>query len=89
MRGLIHGNTGRPSHHHLSEVLRQRVLQLSREVYREFNDTHFMEKLGEEAGIVLSRETVRQIRRGARVEPKRRHRGKRHRKRSERMAPEG
>jgi transposase len=89
MRGLIHGNTGRPSHHRLSEVLRQRVIRLSREVYPDFNDTHFTEKLGEEEGIVLSRETVRQIRRGARIGPKRRRRAKRHRKRRERMAQEG
>jgi transposase len=89
MRGLIHGNTGRPSHRRLSEVLRERVLQLSKELYAEFNDTHFTEKLGEEEGIVLSRETVRRIRRGARIEPKRRRRAKRHRKRRERMAQEG
>jgi len=89
MRGLIHGNTGRPSHHRLSEVLRQKVLQLSRKVYHDFNDTHFTEKLGEEEGVVLSRETVRKIRREARIEPKRRRRGKKHRKRRERMAQEG
>jgi hypothetical protein len=28
IRGLIHDNMGRPSHHRLSEVLRQKVLQL-------------------------------------------------------------
>jgi len=89
MRGLIHGNTGRPSHHRLNEVLRQKVLQLSRGVYPDFNDTHFAEKLKEEEGVVLSREAVRKIRREARIEPKRRRRGKRHRKRRERMAQEG
>jgi transposase len=89
MRVLIHGSTGRPSHHRLSEVLRQRVIQLSREVYHDFNDTHFTEKLGEEEGVVLSRETVRKIRREAKIEPKRRRRGKKHRKRRERMAQEG
>jgi len=89
IRGLIHGNTGRPSHHRLSEVLRQKVLQLSKEVYHDFNDTHFTEKLGEEEGVILSRETVRKIRREARMEPKRRRRGKKHRKRRERMAQEG
>jgi transposase len=89
MRGLIHGNTGRPSHHRLSEVLRQRVVRLSKEVYPDFNDTHFTEKLGEEEGVVLSREMVRRIRRGARMGPKRRRRAKRHRKRRERMAQEG
>ena len=52
MRGLIHGNTGRPSHHRLSGVLRQKVLQLSRKVYHDFNDTHFTEKLGEHEGEV-------------------------------------
>ena len=77
MRGLIHGNTGRPSHHRLSEVLRQKVLQLSRKVYPEFNDTHFAEKLGEEEGVVLRRETVRKIRREAGIGPKRRRRGNR------------
>jgi hypothetical protein len=39
--------------------------------------------------MVLSRETVRGIRRGARIGPKRRRRAKRHRKRRERMAQEG
>jgi hypothetical protein len=64
-------------------------LQLSKGLYADFNDTHFTEKLREEEGIVLSRETVRKIRRGARIEPKRRRRGERHRKRRERMAQEG
>ena len=76
MRGLIHCNTGRPSHHRLSEVLRQRVLRLSRELYPGFNDTHLTEKLREGKGIVLSRETVRRIRREVRIEPKRRRRAK-------------
>ena len=89
MRGLIHGNTGRPSHHRLNEVLRQKVLQLSKQLYPDFNDTHFTEKLREEEGMVLSREMVRRIRREAGVEPKRRRRVKKHRKRRERMAQEG
>ena len=89
IRGLIHGNTGRPSHHRFSEVLRQRVLRLSREVYPDFNDTHFTEKLEEEEGIALSRETVRQIRRGGRIEPKRRRRAKKHWRRREWMSQEG
>ena len=63
MKGLVHGNKGGPSHHRIDELLRQKVLQLSNEVYLEFNDTHFTEKLREREGIVLSRETVRQWRR--------------------------
>jgi transposase len=89
MRGLIHGNTGRPSLRRLSEMLRQKVLQLSREIYPDFNDTHFTEKLREQEGMIFSREMVRRIRREAGVEPKRRRRAKKHRKRRERMAQEG
>jgi transposase len=89
MKGLIHGNTGRPSHHRLSEVLRQKVLQLSKELYPDFNEAHFTEKLREEEGIVLSREVVGGIRRKAGIGPKRRRRGKKHRKRRDRMAQEG
>jgi transposase len=63
IKGLVHGNCGRPSKHRLSESLWKRVLGLSREIYKEFNDTHFTEKLAEREGINLSRETVRRTRR--------------------------
>ena len=89
VRGLLHGNVGRPPPNRIPEALRQMVLELSREVYREFNDTHFAEKLAEQEGMVLSRETVRRIRREAGIGPKRRRRAPRHRKRRERMAQEG
>ena len=84
--GLIHGNVGRPPSNRISESLRKRVVQLSREVYRDFNDTHFTEKLFEHEEIVLSRETVRRLRRGVGIEPKRRRRAPGHRQRRERMA---
>jgi hypothetical protein len=58
-------------------------------VYGEFNDQHFTEKLAEEEGIEVSRETVRKIRRAAGMGPKRKRRGKKHRKRRERKAQEG
>ncbi len=89
IKGVIHGNRGRPSPHRISEVLRQKLLQVSKEIYYAFNDTHFTEKLREREGIVLSRETVRQLRRGAGILAKRRRRAPRHRKRRERMAQEG
>jgi transposase len=88
-KGLIHGNVGRPPPNQISEALRQRVLELSRENYKEFNDTHFAEKLAEQEGIRLSRETVRRLRRRAGIEPKRRRRAPQHRKRRERMAQQG
>jgi transposase len=79
IKGLVHGNRGRPSNHRLKESLRERVLKLSEEVYWDFNDTHFTEKLRECEGIDLNRETVRKLRREAGMAPKRRRRGPKHR----------
>ncbi len=89
IKGLVHGNRGRPSNNRLKESLREKVLKLSREVYWDFNDIHFTEKLRECEGIDLNRETVRTLRREAGIEPKRRRRAPRHRKRRERKAQEG
>ncbi len=88
-KGVIHGNTGRVPKNKITEMMRQKVLSLSRDRYWDFNDTHFTEKLREEEKISLSRETIRKIRRTAAVVPKRRRRGKKHRKRRERRAQEG
>src|SRR4030065_134204 len=65
IKGLIHGNRGRPSNNRFKEPLRKKVLKLSREVYWDFNDTHFREKLRECEGLDLNRETVRKLRREA------------------------
>jgi len=64
MKALFHGNRGRPSERRLPGKLCQRVLELARGLYGEFNDTHLTEVLSEREGIVLSRETVRRLRRG-------------------------
>src|SRR3972149_1406404 len=77
IRGLVHGNRGRPSNNRLKESLREKVLKLSREVYWDFNDTHFTEKLRECEGIDLNRETVRTLRRGGGGEQPRRRRAPR------------
>jgi transposase len=89
IKGLVHGNRGRPSNHRIEKSLREKVLKLSKEVYWDFNDTHFTEKLRECEGIELNRETVRKLRRQAGMAPKRRRRSPKHRKRRERMAQEG
>ena len=89
IQGVIHGNTGKPSNYRTPEEVQGKVLQLSRQRYGEFNDTHFTEKLREEEGLELSRETVRKMRREAGILPKRKRRAARHRKRRERKAQEG
>src|SRR5512135_2049117 len=53
MKGLIHGNMGRPSNHRIDERLRDKVLELSKGVYWDFNDTHFVEQLKEREGMRL------------------------------------
>jgi transposase len=88
-RGLIHGNTGRRPANAIALELRQKIVQLSRTEYGLFNDTHFTEKLSASEGIHLNRETVRKIRRGAGIFPKRRRRPPRHRSRRARRPQEG
>ena len=89
VRGVIHGNMGKPSNHRVEERIRAEVLQLSKKKYSKFNDTHFTEKLWEEEAMRVSREVVRTIRRGAGIMPKRKRRAKKHRQRRERKAQEG
>jgi len=89
VKGVIHGNTGKPSNYRIPDEVQKKVLQLSRQRYGEFNDTHFTEKLREEEGLELSREAVRKMRREAGIVPKRKRRATRHRKRRERKAQEG
>ena len=75
---LAHGNRGRSPWQTLSPEVRGRVLELSRGTYAKFNDTHFTEMLLEREGIRLGRETVRRLRRGAGIPPKRHRRSKQH-----------
>jgi transposase len=89
VKGLIHGNIGKPSHNKTPDSLKNRILYLSQKVYGNFNDSHFQEKLAEGEGIHVSRETVRRIRREAGILPKRKRRPPKHRKRRERKVQEG
>lgn len=89
LRGLSHGNAGRPPANKADQGLRERVLALSQERYRDFNDTHFCQELAGCEGIVLGRETVRRWRREAGLRPKRRRRAPKHRRRRPREVAEG
>src|SRR3974390_2379290 len=89
MKAFVHGNRGRPLNHRLEKSFREKVIKLSKEVYWDFNDTHFTEKLREREGIEIGRETVRRIRRAEGIAPKRKRRAQKHRKRRERKAQEG
>lgn len=89
IRGLVHGNRGRTPSNKTSAELREKVLELSEQRYSKLNDRHFTEMLFERECIELGRETVRLMRRGAGVKPKRKRRSKKHHARRQRKAAEG
>lgn len=60
-----HGNCGQSKPWALDPVLRRRVVELARGKYAGFNDSHLQQKLVENEGITVSRESVRRILRQA------------------------
>lgn len=88
IKNLIHSNRGKPAVNRIPESDREKVLDLSRDIYKDFNDTHFTEEL-KKLGMDISRESVRSIRRSAGLSPKRKRRPSRHHKRRSRKTSEG
>jgi transposase len=81
-----HGNRGKPRPWALDRNLGQQVLELARGKYAGFNDTHLQQKLVEEEGFTLSRESVRRIlRKAKRLSPQKR-RPRQYRARRQRRA---
>ena len=87
--GLAHGNRGRPSPRRTPEEVRGYILKLAREVYHDYNDTHFAEKLAEQHNLSVSRSTVRRLRRSIGQGSPRKRRAPRHRSRRERYVQSG
>ena len=87
---VLHGNRGRAPTHTLAPATRERIVALRRTTYRDFNDTHFTEKL---ALLVpplgVSVRTVRRILRAAGIGAVGRRRPRQHRRRRERKAQRG
>jgi transposase len=88
-RAFMHGNRGRPSPHRLGEELRARVIELGAGRYAACNDSHLQELLCRNEGLLLSRASVRRLRRQAGQKPKQRRRPPRHRSRRDRRPQEG
>ncbi|KPL77800.1 hypothetical protein AC812_02600 [Bellilinea caldifistulae] len=87
---LEHGNRGRSPANRISEVMRQEILRLAKETYRDYNDCHFTEELAEQAEpIVVSRSTLRRIRRAAGQGSPRKRRAPEYRSRRERYPQAG
>jgi transposase len=68
---LLHRGRGRPSSRRLPASLRDEVRHLMTTRYAGFNDQHLTEKLREEHGVRISRESVRRLRRQLGVPPQR------------------
>ena len=87
--GVAHGNRGRQPVHSIDEERRAHVEMLARTTYRNCNDSHLCELLAEREGVVLSRSSVRRIRRDAGLaSPRTRHQPA-HRVRRERRTTAG
>jgi transposase len=87
--GIVHGNRGRRSPRRLDDELRDRVVDLARDRFAGANDCHLAELLAEEAGIVISRQSLQRILRAAGLASPRRRRPPRHRSRRDRMPQAG
>jgi transposase len=89
VEALVHRLRGRPSPRALSPATRERIVELKTEVYSDFNDVHFTEKLNEVEGIVVGRETVRALLRARGIPPKHSRRSPVHRSRRPPWPAEG
>jgi transposase len=78
---LAHGNRGRPSPRRIPEEVSERIIELARTTYADYNDTHFTEKLAEKHDIRVCRSTVRRLRRSIGQGSPRKRRAPRHRSR--------
>lgn len=86
---LLHRSRGRPSGRALDPATRERVVALMKSTYAGLNDCHLTEKLREQEGLSISRDTVRRIRRALALPAKRPRRPRQHRARRLREAREG
>jgi transposase len=86
---LRHQGRGQPSHRRLPVALAGQVQALLRDRYAGFNDTHFTEKLREEQGLTISRESVRRLRRALGLPARHRRRPAKHRSRRPREEAAG
>jgi len=87
---MAHGNRGRAPANRIAEAVRQEILRLAQESYQDYNDCHFTEELAEQPEpIVVSRSTLRRIRRAAGQGSPRKRRASQYRSRRERYPQAG
>ena len=84
-----HGNQGRSPINLLSASVRDQVVELARGKYAGFNDHHLQEKLVEQEGLTISRQSVRRILRSAKIASPQKRRPRKYRSRRQRRSQQG
>lgn len=87
--GLAHGNRGKASPRRTEAHIREQVVELVTEKYRDYNNQHVQEILAERHEIGLSVSTIRRMRLAAGIGSPRQRRAPRHRRKRERYPMEG
>lgn len=86
--GVRHGNSGNPPHNKLPDYRRQKIFELAKTTYANYNFSHMADALAEDEGILVSDETLRRLLRPLGHGGKLR-RIKVHRRRRQRRSKEG
>jgi transposase len=87
--GMAHGNRGKTPNNRIESAVRDKILELAENQYRDYNDCHFTEELAEKYGLHVSRSSVRRIRHQANLKSPRKRRAPRYRSRRERKEQAG
>lgn len=84
IEGAIHGNRGNKYAMRYKDNVKDKILRLVKDKYRDINDTHLVEILLKKEGIKVSRQWLRLLLRGTGIKAKRRRRRPKYRSRRER-----
>lgn len=87
--GMTHGNRGKTPNNRIAPAVRDTILELTQNQYRDYNDCHFTEELAEKYGLSVSRSSVRRIRHQADCKSPRKRRAPGHRSRRKRREQAG
>ena len=87
--GMAHGNRGKTPNNRIEPAVRDKILELAENQYRDYNDCHFTEELAEKYGLQVSRSSVRRIRHQANFKSPRKRRAPGYRSRRKRREQAG
>jgi transposase len=87
--GLAHGNRGKVSPRRVSGAVREQIVKLVKERYRDYNTQHLVEVLAERHQLQVSYATLRRIRNGEGLPSPRKRRAPKYRQRRERYRMAG